>query len=163
MTEFLDACAARIPAWELHLMQYSSHEAPGTGFGSGEIDRRVHLQFIRDPAGTGGPALAGGRLAIAWGTGLCGGERVSRRPMGSAFGHALGVVPGACPFQYLLTEAFAHKGFRTELTIVGRHRLPPCGAWWVAECGTDLGLARDERPWRPWPPVRSALWGTRAR
>jgi DNA-binding transcriptional LysR family regulator len=50
--------------------------------------------------------------------------------------------PERCPFQYLLTEAFAHKGFDLNKTIVGDTD-STLRALVVAECGLTL-LRRDD-------------------
>ncbi|QLA21134.1 LysR family transcriptional regulator [Desulfolutivibrio sulfoxidireducens] len=140
MTEFLARMRSDHPRVELHLMQHGSPEALD-GVRSGELDGGFVYENIRDPAGdVASMPLCRVEMAIvgpaAWR------ERIEAADWGALSAMPWVWFPERCPFQFLLTETFAHKGFDLNKTIVGDTDAT-LRALVVAQCGLTL-LRRDD-------------------
>jgi DNA-binding transcriptional LysR family regulator len=140
MTEFLAIMRERHPRIELHIMQYSSPDGLD-GLATGEIDAAFVYEIIRDaagdvvsmPLGHVGMAIVG---PAAWR------ERIEAADWEALSGMPWVWFPERCPFQFLLEETFAHKGFALNKAIVGDGDAT-LRALVAAGCGLTL-LRRDD-------------------
>jgi DNA-binding transcriptional LysR family regulator len=117
MTEFLARMRERHPRVELHIMQYSSPDGLD-GLATGEIDAAFVYEIIRDPNGdVASMPLGHVDMAIVgpadWR------ERIEKADWEALSGMPWVWFPERCPFQFLLEETFAHKGFALNKAIVG--------------------------------------------
>lgn len=140
MTEFLARMRADQPRIELHLMQYSTADALD-GLMTGELDAAFAYVTGNDP----GPEMAGLPLcrvdmAIVGPASWRG--RIEEADWGELSGMPWVWFPERCPFQFLLEETFAHKGFSLNKVIVGDND-STLRALVAAGCGLTL-LRRDD-------------------
>lgn len=140
MTEFLARMRADHPRIELHLMQYSTADALD-GILTGELDAAFVYETANDPvAEVGGLALCRVDMAIvgpaAWR------ERIAAADWEALSGMPWVWFPERCPFQFLLEDTFAHKGFSLNKVIIGDND-STLRALVAAGCGLTL-LRRDD-------------------
>ncbi len=140
MTEFLARMRSENPRIELHLMQYSTADALD-GLVTGELDAAFAYETANDPvAELKGLPLCRVDMAIvgpaSWR------ERIAAADWEALSGMPWVWFPERCPFQFLLEETFAHKGFSLNKVIVGDND-STLRALVAAGCGLTL-LRRDD-------------------
>ncbi|MEF3697858.1 LysR family transcriptional regulator [Desulfolutivibrio sp.] len=140
MPEFLARMRADHPRIELHLMQYSTADALD-GLVTGELDAAFAYVTGNDPgAEMAGLPLCRVDMAIVGPASWRG--RIEEADWGELSGMPWVWFPARCPFQFLLEETFAHKGFSLNKVIVGDND-STLRALVAAGCGLTL-LRRDD-------------------